>query len=362
MLPIFTSWLPIARAVAKKQIKLNMEIKSKYYFKSMSTPIHHAGRIAIIGRPNVGKSTLINKLLGKKISITCRKPQTTRHQILGIKTLEDVQYVYVDTPGIHKNLSRRAMNQYMNRTARQAYVDESVDVILFLIDSTFWTEEEDAIVQDFKKIFSVCPEKNSEKNSENHTEPSQKKPSIFLIINKIDTLRHHPELLPLMASLSKKYGFAEIIPISAKQGHHLENLEGTIKKYLPEQDFLYPIDQLTDRPDEFLCAEIIREKLIRTLGDELPYDISLEINLFEEKLKEKGEGTLMEIHATIYVARSSQKAIIIGKQGEKLKEVGRQARLDLKKLLNQKVFLQLWVKVKTGWAEDARALKSLGYE
>lgn len=297
----------------------------------------HCGTVAIIGRPNVGKSTLLNKLLGQKISITCRKPQTTRHQILGIKTEKNSQIIYVDTPGMHQN-STRALNRYMNRTAKSMIFD--VDVVIFLIDTQKWTEEEDFILSELKN--SEAP--------------------VILAINKIDSIRHQPELLPWLKTLSEKHNFTAIIPISAKQGHHLDSLEKVIREHLPQQEFIYPEDQITDRSFKFLTAEIIREKLMRTLGDELPYDLTVEINQIKEIDKEKGEGTMMDIAATIYVERPSQKPIIIGKDGEKLKEVGKEARLDLQKLFDKKIFLQLWVKVKSGWADDEKALQSLGYD
>ncbi|MDF2530190.1 MAG: GTPase Era [Gammaproteobacteria bacterium] len=288
------------------------------------------GHIGIIGRPNVGKSTLLNAILGQKLSITCRKPQTTRHQILGIKTEGEVQAIYVDTPGMHKR-QEKAINRYMNRAASSILHD--VDVLVFMIDGT-WTPEEDWILERLQNV--ECP--------------------VILAINKIDLIKEKAELLPLIETLSKKMKFADILPISAKQDTQVEVFEKNIAKYLPEQEFIYPEDQITDRSQRFLAAEIIREKLMRALGQELPYILTVEIDLFKE------DGGLYDIAATIYVERSSQKAIIIGAKGQKLKQIGTEARLDMQKLFDQKVHLQLWVKVRENWADDERMLRQLGYE
>lgn len=289
------------------------------------------GYIAIIGRPNVGKSTLLNKILGQKLSITCRKPQTTRHQLIGIHTTDDVQAIFVDTPGMHKT-SKKAINRYMNRAAKSVIHD--VDVVLFLVEGKRWTEEEDWILQQLKTVEAP----------------------VVLVINKVDMIKDKGQLLPLLQDYSKRYDWADIIPISAKQGSQVEGLEKSLSKYLPINDFFYEEDQITDRSTRFLTAEIIREKLMRFLGDELPYDITVEIEHFKEQPK------LTDIAAVIYVERATQKAIIIGYKGEKLKEIGQQARLDIEKLLERKIFLQLWVKVKSGWADDDKQLQSLGYD
>jgi GTP-binding protein Era len=278
----------------------------------------------------VGKSTLLNAILGQKLSITCRKPQTTRHQILGIKTEGEVQAIYVDTPGMHKR-QEKAINRYMNRAASSILHD--VDVLVFMIDGT-WTPEEDWILERLQNV--ECP--------------------VILAINKIDLIKEKAELLPLIETLSKKMKFADILPISAKQDTQVEVFEKNIAKYLPEQEFIYPEDQITDRSQRFLAAEIIREKLMRALGQELPYILTVEIDLFKE------DGGLYDIAATIYVERSSQKAIIIGAKGQKLKQIGTEARLDMQKLFDQKVHLQLWVKVRENWADDERMLRQLGYE
>lgn len=289
------------------------------------------GYIAIVGRPNVGKSTLMNRLLGQKISITCRKPQTTRHQILGIKTEENTQMIFVDTPGIHHKFQDKAINRYMNRAALNAF--HFGDAILWLIEPQ-WTEQEEAILEHIQK--AEVP--------------------VVLAINKIDGLKDRKALLPLLEEISKKYKFHSIIPISAKHGHQLEQLESTLKSFLPKAPFYFDKEQITDRSERFLVAEVIREKLMRFLGQELPYQLTVEVNWFK-----RADDGLIDLAATIYVERETQKRMIIGKQGAKLKQIGTEARQDLIKLLDNRVFLKLWVKVKSGWSDDDRALKSLGY-
>jgi len=289
-----------------------------------------SGYISIVGRPNVGKSTLLNRFLGQKISITSRKPQTTRHNILGIKTTEDAQMIFVDTPGMHKD-NKRAMNQYMNRAANQTLHD--VDLILFVVEGTRWTDEDDAVVQ--KLSNSSVP--------------------VIIVVNKSDRVAEKTELLEHLGFLSEKLKVKEIIPISAKTGKYVDTLESFVEGCLPESEMIYPEDQITDRSSRFLASEIIREKLMRNLGQELPYALTVEIEQFKE------EGGILDIAAAIWVERKGQKSIIIGKKGEGLKRIGQQARIDMEKLFDQKVFLQLWVKVKEGWSDDARALRSLGY-
>jgi len=288
------------------------------------------GYISIVGRPNVGKSTLLNRILGQKISITSRKPQTTRHNILGIKTTDDSQMIYVDTPGMHINV-KNAMNQYMNRSANQTLHD--VDVILFLVEGTKWTKEDEAVL---RKL-------------ENSPTP------VILVINKTDVVTDKASMLPHLKALDEKMKFAHVIAISAKTGKEVKSLENITRTYLQESEQFYPEDQITDRSSRFLASEIIREKLMRKLGQELPYAITVEIEQFKE------EGGLYDISAAIWVERKGQKAIIIGKKGENLKIIGSQAREDMEKLFDHKVFLQLWVKVKEGWSDDIRALRSLGY-
>lgn len=289
----------------------------------------HTGRIAIIGRPNVGKSTFLNHLLGQKISITCRKPQTTRHQILGIKTLENAQFIFVDTPGMHQN-NKAALNRYLNRAAFTALHD--VDVVLWLIEPQ-WTVDEDWI---FERLNTL------------------EKP-VILAINKADLVKDKTTLLPLIEHLSQKERFAAIVPLSAKTGEGEENLLKLIQPHLPAAEFEYEIDEITNKSVKFLVAEIVREKLMRFLGDELPYATTVEIEAFKET------EVLADIAAMIYVERPTQKAIVIGEKGKKLKEIGTEARLDIQRLLEKKVMLRLWVKVKENWRDDERSLMSLGY-
>ncbi|MDX1811786.1 MAG: GTPase Era [Gammaproteobacteria bacterium] len=288
------------------------------------------GFISIVGRPNVGKSTLLNKMLGQKISITSRKPQTTRHTITGIRTTDSSQMIFVDTPGIHKK-QPKAMNQYMNRSALQSLHD--VDLVLFVVEGTRWTDEDENVLQKLQTV--KCP--------------------VILLVNKIDVIKEKEQLLPHLKTLSEKYQFHDVIPVSAKHGDQLGNLYKVIEDLLPEGQAFYSEDQITDRSSRFLASEIVREKLMRTLGQELPYALTVEIEQF------KDNGGLLEIAAVCWVERKGQKAILIGKQGSKLKEIGKQARIDMEKLFDQKVFLQLWVKVKEGWSDDIRALRSLGY-
>jgi len=290
-----------------------------------------SGYVSIVGRPNVGKSTLLNRLLGQKISITSRKPQTTRHNILGIKTTENVQMIIVDTPGMHIN-AKGEMNQYLNRAANQTLHD--VDVILFMVEGTRWTDEDKAVLSKLE-----------------HT-----KIPVILVVNKSDRIEDKAKLFDHMNKLSALMTFAEIIPISAKKGKHIDKLEQLMEERIPDGDLIYPEDQVTDRSVRFLVSEMIREKLMRTLGQELPYALTVEIEKYEED-----ESGLVDIAAVIWVERKGQKAIIIGKKGQNLKNIGQQARIDMEKMLEQKVFLQLWVKVKEGWSDDIRALRSLGY-
>lgn len=288
------------------------------------------GYVALIGRPNVGKSTLMNHLLGQKISITSRKPQTTRHRILGINTTEAGQAIYVDTPGMHDN-EKRALNRYLNRTADTTLV--GVDVIVWLIDGLSWQPYDDLI---FKKL-------------------EQAGLPVILAVNKVDKIKDREPILAFFAEAQKRYPFEHIIPISALKKTNLPQLETLIMDLLPERDPIYPEDQITDRPERFLTAEIIREKLTRRLGDELPYSLTVEIERYEENTD------ITKIYAVIWVERSSQKSIVIGKQGEMLKKIGTDARLDIERLLDQKVYLQLWVKIKQGWSDNERALQSLGF-
>jgi len=291
----------------------------------------HAGYIAILGRPNVGKSTLLNKILGSKVSITARKSQTTRHKILGIKTQLNYQAIYVDTPGIHEK-NKSLLNHYMNKTALSVLYD--VDVIIFMVVGTMWQEADEFVLRTLTKV--KCP--------------------VVLAINKIDLIRDKKNLLGYIKKISEKYPFNAIVPLSAEKGNNLDALEGLVVKLLPSNPFFFPGEQITDRDKKFLASEIIREKLTRFLGQELPYVVSVMVDNLEVK---KG---IMAIAATIYVERQGQKIIIVGKKGEILKKIGMLARRDLETLFSCKIFLQLWVKVKTKWTHDEKLLQHLGYK
>lgn len=291
---------------------------------------YRCGHLAIVGRPNVGKSTLLNRLIGQKISIVSRKAQTTRHRITGVLTRPGQQFIFVDTPGFqtkHKN----ALNRMMNRGVTQALND--VDVILLVIEAGRFTDED-------KRVLSLIPEDKK----------------VLLVINKIDRLADKTRLLPFMADVSKAFAFAEIVPVCAASGSGGDVLIDAAARYLPESAPLFSEDDLTDRSERFLAAEFLREKLFRRLGEELPYGMTVEIERFET------EGSLRRINAAIIVDRPAHKAIVIGKGGEQLKVIASDARRDMESLFGGKVFLEVWVKVKGGWTDDERALKSLGYE
>lgn len=290
----------------------------------------NCGYVALIGRPNVGKSTLMNHMLGQKISITSRKPQTTRHRILGIDTSDDGQIIFMDTPGMHQD-EKKALNRYLNRTADTTLL--GVDVVVWLIDGLSWHEYDEQIFAKLKR--AGLP--------------------VILAVNKVDKVKDKEEILAFFAEAKDRYPFAHMIPVSALKRVNLPELQQLILALLPENDLIYPEDQITDRPERFLVAEIVREKLTRRLGDELPYALTVGIERYEEL------PTLTKIYAVIWVERSTQKNIVIGKQGEMLKKVGTEARVDIEKLLDQKVYLQLWVKVKKGWSDSERSLKSLGF-
>ena len=290
----------------------------------------NCGFVALIGRPNVGKSTLMNHLLKQKISITSRKPQTTRHRILGINTTEAGQAIYMDTPGMH-NSEKRALNRYLNRTAETTLL--GVDVIVWLIDGLSWHEYDEVI---FKKL-------------------EQAGLPVILAVNKVDKVKDKDAILTFFAEAQHRFPFEHLIPISALKRTNLEQLESLIMTLLPESDLIYPEDQVTDRPERFLAAEIVREKLTRRLGDELPYALTVEMERYEEL------PGITKIYAIIWVERLTQKNIVIGKDGEMLKKVGTDARFDIEKLIGQKVYLQLWVKVKKNWSDNDRAMQSLGF-
>ena len=289
-----------------------------------------SGFVAIVGRPNVGKSTLLNHLIGQKISITSRKAQTTRHRITGILTDEHSQFVFVDTPGFQlKHMN--ALNRGMNRTVNSVLRD--VNVILFVIEARHYDDRD-------RKVLEVLP----------HDVP------VILAINKMDYFTDKSEVLPFIEKLSDEREFAAIVPVSAKQGQQLDTLLDAIRAQLPSGELIYAEDEITDRNERFLAAELLREKVFRFTGEELPYSASVVIEQFKQ------EGNLRRINATILVDKQAHKAMLIGKKGEKLKEIATQARLDMEKLFDGKVFLEVFVKVRSGWADDSRMLKSLGYE
>lgn len=290
----------------------------------------HCGYVAIVGRPNVGKSTLLNHLLGQKISITSRKPQTTRHRLLGIKTVGNHQIIYIDTPGLHQR-QHNAMNRYLNRAAMTSMT--GVDVIVWLVEMLMWTEEDNYVLQVLK--------------------PTQV--PVILAINKIDKLKDKTVLLPYLQELANKRLAADIFPISARKGNNLVELEEKIIQQLPPNQPFFPAEQITDRTERFLAAELIREQLIHRLGAELPYRLTVQIEHFTY------QDRFTHISAIIWVERPGQKVIVIGKQGSVLKAVGEAARQEIETMLERQVFLQLWVKVKAKWCDDERALRQLGY-
>ncbi len=296
----------------------------------MTTVQTYCGYVAIIGRPNVGKSTLLNHILGQKLCITSRKPQTTRHTLLGIKTKDNVQVIFVDTPGIHTN-QERAINRVMNRSAASVIAD--VDLVIFVVDRFEWSEADDYVAKYLTNT----------------------KVPVVVAVNKVDMIEDKEALLPHLQFLASKVNAVEFIPLSALRKTNLEELEAKIQSHIPEKVHLYPEDQITDRSERFLAAEIVREKITRQLGAEVPYQVTVEIEQF------RVEGKITYIDALILVERDGQKKIIIGTKGERLKKIGEQARADIESLLDCKVMLRTWVKIRSGWSDDERALRSLGY-
>jgi len=296
----------------------------------MSENETRCGTVAIVGRPNVGKSTLLNRLIGQKLSITAHKPQTTRHSILGVKTEGLIQTLYVDTPGIHLH-GTRALNQVLNKTAAAAIYD--VDAIVLVVQVPVWNDD-DARASDLVQATGI---------------------PYFIAVNKVDTVVKKEKMLPYLAELPQGDALKEIIPLSARKGTGVDALEKAINQQLPAGEFIFSEDELTDRSSRFLAAESVREQLTRFLSRELPYAISVEIEQFEEAKE------LMRIGAVIWVEKASQKGIVIGRGGEQLKETGTRARKSMETLFDRKVHLELWVRVKEGWADDERALRSLGY-
>lgn len=296
----------------------------------MNAPGYKTGYISIIGRPNVGKSTLLNHLIQQKISITSRKAQTTRHRIHGILTDAQSQFIFVDTPGFQTR-HRSQLNQVMNRVVLQSMQD--VDVVVFVVEAGRFGQEDEQVLGQLPRNLPV-----------------------ILVINKIDLLPDKLQLLPFIQKMADVFEFSAIVPVSALQNRQLSALIEAIRQHLPENPFLFAEDEITDRSERFLAAELLREKVFRQIGEEVPYSVSVVIEQFTV------EGNLRRIHACILVERENQKAIIIGKQGKKLKDIATQARKDMEMLFSSKVYLEVWVKVKSGWADDIAALKSLGYE
>lgn len=294
--------------------------------------MNRCGTIAIAGRPNVGKSTLLNRLVGMKLSITAHKPQTTRHSVLGVRTHGDTQLIFVDTPGIHVD-GKRVLNRVLNRTASTALLD--VDAIVFMVQAMSWTEDDQRALELVNR--SEAP--------------------VFVLVNKTDRVAEKDKLLPFLADLPKPERLREVIPISAKTGQNVDVLEKLLVDVVPEGEHRFDPDDFTDRSMRFLASELIREQLTRFLEKELPYSLSVGIEQFE--IEEDG---LFRIAGVVWVEKTSQKGIVIGKQGARLKEIGRRSREAMEALFGAKVFLQLWVKVKDGWADDLRAIQSLGYE
>lgn len=289
-----------------------------------------SGFVALVGRPNVGKSTLLNALLGQKISIATRKPQTTRHRILGIHQRDDAQIVYVDTPGLHEG-GKTAMNRYMNDAAGSALSD--VDAVVFLIEAGRWTEADEQVLRRLQAIDTP----------------------VIAVINKADRLRDKNQLLPEIELMSKRFGFAAVVPVSALKSDNLQALEGSLIEQLPAGPPLFPRDQVTDRDERFMATELVREQLTLMLGDELPYASTVEIEAFEQ------EGQLRRIAVIVWVERVGQRRIVIGEGGAQAKRIGAAARRQMEHLFGGRVYLKLWVKVREGWSDDARMLKSLGY-
>ncbi|HBC5837599.1 TPA: GTPase Era [Proteus mirabilis] len=297
----------------------------------MSEEQTYCGFIAIVGRPNVGKSTLLNQLLGQKVSITSRKPQTTRHRIMGIDTDGAYQAIYVDTPGLHIE-EKRAINHLMNRAASSSIGD--VELVIFVVEGTNWTPDDEMVLNKLKSL--RCP--------------------VLLAINKVDNVTDKTKLLPHIGFLSQQMDFLDVVPISAEKGMNVDTIAKIVRNCLPEAIHHFPEDYITDRSQRFMASEIIREKLMRFLGEELPYSVTVEIEQFVTN--DRGG---YDIHGLILVEREGQKKMVIGNKGAKIKKIGTEARMDMEDLFENKVHLELWVKVKAGWADDERALRSLGY-
>ncbi len=289
-----------------------------------------SGMVALVGRPNVGKSTLLNRLLGQKLAITSHKPQTTRHRILGIRTREDGQIVYIDTPGIHDR-GRQAMNRYLNRAAHTAL--QEVDLVLFVVQALVWNREDQLVLDAIRQAGVPA----------------------MVAVNKVDTVKPRERLLPYLAELGRRHDFVEVVPVSAKEGTQVEVLDSLVLRQLPEGGPIYPEDQITDRPERFFAAEILREQIIRRYHEELPYAVTVEIERFEE------EPGRYVIGAVIWVERESQRGILLGRQGQAMKEAASAARRNMAEFFDTRVHLDVWIKVKKSWSSDENSLAQLGY-
>jgi GTPase len=302
----------------------------------VGSPPRRCGLVAIVGKPNVGKSTLLNALVGQKISITSRKAQTTRHRITGMRTLGATQFVFVDTPGFQTR-HNNALNRSLNKTVMGAVGD--VDLILFVVEAGIFNQAD-------AKVLALL---------------SRDIPTL-LVANKLDQVNRRAEIAPWLQDMQKRHAFAEFVPMSAKNAKDIERLLGICEKYLPEQDWWYSEDELTDRSEKFLASETVREKLFRLTGDELPYTSTVVIDKFEEEPGKGKQKRLVKIAATIVVEREGHKAMVIGDKGERIKRIGTETRVELEKLMDAKVFVELWVKVRSGWADDEARVRSFGYE
>ena len=290
----------------------------------------HSGYTALVGRPNVGKSTLLNRLLGQKMAITSHKPQTTRHRILGVKTTQAGQVVYIDTPGIHQR-GEKAMNRYLNRTAHTALV--GVDLVLFVCQALSWNDEDERVLQAIKTAGIPC----------------------VAVVNKVDAVQPKEKLLPYLAELAARHDFLEVVPTSARNGSNVDKLDALVLQQMPEGDLIFPEDQITDRSERFFAAELLREQLIRRYHEELPYAVTVEIEKFEE------EPGRYIIGAVVWVERENQRRILLGKQGGAMKEAASAARLAMVEFFDTRVHLDVWIKVKKSWSSDEASLARLGY-